>query len=136
MKRNSILIVSIMAACMAMFVGCEEPEKPVTDYREAWVGTYVGNSELHRSSGNDYTFDTIYTNQSLTVAKSDTNALTISYFGNTFNVECNENGEIPDNSSNPHSAKCGNFKGDSLFFNIYDVTGGTSMTLKFRGAKQ
>jgi hypothetical protein len=125
--------------CMALFAACGNED---SDYRDAWVGTYVGECRYQHSAGwGDYQFDTVCVNETLSVAKQGDNGLLISYIGQSlsnlsFSVDCNPDGTFSSTTNNPHSEWNGSIKGDSLFFNYYDVSQGQSSTRHFKGSKR
>jgi hypothetical protein len=126
-------IILIFAACMFFFAGCKDDD---LDYRDTWVGSYEGYCEYHSSTGSDYQFDTIYTNESLSVSKQGDDGLTIDYLGQLFPVHCTSEGTFTSTSDNPHSEWNGCIKGDSLFFNYHDVSQGHSSARHFKGKRQ
>ena len=132
MKTGRFLI-PVLAACLAVFAACGDKDN---DYRDAWVGTYEGECAYHHSSGSDHQFDTVYTDETLTVAKQGDNELVIDYIGQSFPVTCTSEGTFTSTTNNPHSGWDGCVKGDSLFFNYYDVSQGQSTTRHFKGRKK
>lgn len=118
---------------MAVFIGCGDKDN---DYRDPWLGTYEGNCEYHSSTGSDHQFDTVYTNQSLTVSKQGNEGLVLDYLGQSFQVHCSSDGTFTSTSFNPHSEWIGCIKGDSLYFNYQDVSQGHSTTRHFKGKKK
>ncbi|MBP5189341.1 MAG: hypothetical protein J6031_00295 [Bacteroidales bacterium] len=131
MKTSKILI-PVLVSCLAVFVGCGDKDN---DFRDTWVGTYEGYSDYHFSTGTDHQFDTVYTNESLSVSKQETVGLVIDYLGQSFPVSCTSEGTFTSSSNNPHSEWNGCIKGDSLFFNYHDVSQGYSSTRLFKGKK-
>lgn len=118
---------------MAVFASCEDDQK--SDYRDAWVGTYVGDSEYHFSAnGGENTFDTIYPDDNLSVAKSGDNNLTVDYRSQSFLVTCTESGSFS-HDDYPHGGCEGRFSGDSLYFNSTVSEQGRSVTYIFKGRK-
>lgn len=132
MKSNRFFI-PLLAACLALFASCGDKDE---DYRDAWEGTYVGYREYHCSIGSDYQFDTLYTDETLSVAKQGDMELVIGYIGQIFPVNCTPEGTFTATTTNPHSEWDGRVTGDSLFFNYYDVTQGRSSAWHFKGIKQ
>lgn len=132
MKKGLFLIPAIVT-CMAVFVGCGDKDN---DFRDTWVGTYVGNCDYHTSTGSDHQFDTVYTNESLKVSKQGNEELVMDYLGQSFQVRCSSDGTFTSTSSNPHSEWNGCIKGDSLFFNYHDVSQGHSSSRHFKGKKK
>ena len=126
-------LIPALAACLAVFAACGDKDN---DYRDAWVGTYEGYYNFHYSSGSDHQFDTVYTNQSLSVSKQGNEGLVLDYLGQSFQVLCSSDGTFTSISNNPHSEWDGCFKGDSLFFNYYDISQGHSSTRHFKGKKE
>lgn len=132
MKTGRFLI-PVLAACLAVFVGCEDKDN---DYRDAWVGTYEGDCYCHASAGSDNQFDTIYANESVSVSKQGDEGLLVDFVtGQSFPVNCTSEGIFTSTTGNPHSEWDGCVKGDSLFFNYYDVSQGHSTSYKFKGKK-
>ena len=125
--------IPVLAACVAVFAGCGDKDN---DYRDVWEGDYVGYCEYHYSLGSDHQFDTIYTNESLSVAKQGEKELVIGYIGQSYTVNCTSEGTFTSTTNNPHSEWDGYFKGDSLFFNYYDVSQGQSTSRHFKGNKK
>ena len=133
MKTGKLLIsVIVLAVCLSVFVGCGDKD---SDYRDTWVGTYEGYSDYHSYTGVDHQFDTVYTNESLTVSKQGNEGLVIGYIGRSFPVNCTSGGTFTSTSDNPHSEWNGYVKGDSLFFNYFDISQGQSSTRQFKGKK-
>ena len=133
MKTGKLLIsVIVLAVCLSVFVGCGDKD---SDYRDTWVGTYEGYSDYHSYTGVDHQFDTVYTNESLTVSKQGDEGLVIGYIGRSFPVNCTSGGTFTSTSDNPHSEWNGYVKGDSLFFNYFDISQGQSSTRQFKGKK-
>ncbi len=133
-RFNNLLII---AACMLFLASCGDKDN---DYRDGWVGVYEGYCEYHHSAGSDFQFDTVCDNETLSVAKQGDNGLLIAYIGQSlssqsFSVNCNQEGSFTSTTNNPHSEWNGCFKGDSLFFNYYDVSQGQSNTRHFKGKK-
>jgi hypothetical protein len=118
---------------MAVFVGCGDKDN---DFRDKWLGTYEGYCEYHSSTGSDHQFDTVYSDQSLTVSKQGNEGLVMDYLGQSFQVRCSSDGTFTSTSNNPHSEWNGCIKGDSLFFNYQDVSQGHSSTRHFKGKKK
>ena len=118
---------------MAFFASCGDKDN---DYRDAWVGTYEGYCEYHHSAGSDQQFDTVYTNETLSVTKQGSMGLLIAYIGQSFPVDCTSEGTFFSTSDNPHSEWEGSIQGDSLFFNYHDVSQGQSTTRLFKGKKK
>lgn len=131
MKKGSLLII----ACLAFFVACEDKDND-TDFRDAWIGSYEGSSEYHHTAGAGQQFDTVYTNETLSVTKQDANELVIDYLDQLFPVSCTSEGTFTATTNNPHSEWYGNIKGDSLFFTYHDVSQGHSTTRHFKGSKK
>ena len=131
--KTGIVLIPMLATCLAVFVGCGDKDN---DYRDTWLGTYEGYCDYHSSTGADHQFDTVYTNQSLSVSKQGDEGLELVYLGQTFQVHCSQDGTFTSTSNNPHSEWNGCFKGDSLFFNYYDVSQGHSSTRHFKGKKK
>ena len=131
MKTSKVLVLAL-AVCLSVFVSCGDKDN---DYRDAWVGTYEGYCDYHSSMGADHQFDTVYTNESLTVSKQGDEGLVIGYIGQSFPVQCTSEGTFTSTSDNPHSEWNGYVKGDSLFFNYFDVSQGQSSTRHFKGKK-
>lgn len=123
----------MLVACMAVFVSCKDEDK--SDYRDAWVGTYVGDSECHVSAnGGANTVDTVYRNDSLSIAKSGDNNLSIDYRGQSSLATCTEDGSFS-HDDYPHGGCQGRFSGDSLYFNFSESEQGRSATYIFKGRK-
>ena len=133
--KTGIVLIPMLATCLAVFVGCGDKDN---DYRDTWLGTYEGYCEYLSSTGSDHQFDTVYTNQSLSVSKQGNEGLVLDYLylGQSFQVLCSSDGTFTSISNNPHSEWDGCFKGDSLFFNYYDVSQGHSSTRHFKGKKE
>ncbi len=129
--KTGAFLMPVLVTCLAVFVGCGDKD---TDFRDTWVGTYEGYCDYHSSTG-DHQFDTVYTNESLSVSKQETAGLVIDYLGQSFPVSCTSEGTFKSTSTNPHSEWNGCIKGDSLFFNYYDVSQGHSSTRQFKGKK-
>ena len=132
MKTGRFLI-PVLAGCLAVFAACGDKDN---DYRDAWLGTYEGYCEYHHYIGSDQHFDTVYTNESVTVSKQGNEGLVMDYLGQSFQVLCSGDGTFTSTSNNPHSEWNGCIKGDSLFFNYYDVSQGHSSTRHFKGKKK
>ena len=133
MKTGKLLIsVIVLAVCLSVFVGCGDKD---SDYRDTWVGTYEGYSDYHSYTGVDHQFDTVYANESLTVSKQGNEGLVIGYICRSFPVNCTSGGTFTSTSDNPHSEWNGYVKGDSLFFNYFDISQGQSSTRQFKGKK-
>lgn len=126
-------IIPMLAACVAFFASCGDNDE---DYRDAWVGTYGGSCNYHHSSGSDYQFDTVYTNETLTVSKGEENILDIHYLDQDFTVNCSPEGTLTSATNNPHSEWDGANKGDSLFFNYSDASQGHYTSRQFIGKKK
>jgi len=135
MKSNKFLVVPVLAACLALLAGCIEDDPVSPDYRDAWVGTYVGYTDVHTSSGDDHQSDTTYTDQSLSVSKYGGDSLTLEYLNTSYRFSCSADG-VFEHTDNPHGGYYGNFSGDSLHFHIYDITSGHSVSQFFKGKKQ
>ncbi len=139
MKSHKFFILPFIAACFALLVCCteEEPSTPATngDYRDAWIGTYLGNTDVHTSSEGDHQADTTYTDQSIALSKCGTDSLALEYLGNRYYFSCSTSGEF-NKTDNPHSGYYGNISGDSLFFHYYNITSGHSVSQFFKGKKQ
>lgn len=131
MKTSKVLVLAL-AVCLSVFVSCGDKDN---DYRDAWVGTYEGYCDYHSSMGADHQFDTVYTNESLTVSKQGDEGLVIGYIGQSFPVQCTSEGTFTSTSNNPHNEWNGCVKGDSLFFNYNNVSQGQSSTRQFKGKK-
>ena len=133
--KTGIVLIPMLATCLAVFVGCGDKDN---DYRDTWLGMYEGYCEYYSSTGSDHQFDTVYTNQSLSVSKQGNEGLVLDYLylGQSFQVLCSSDGTFTSISNNPHSEWDGCFKGDSLFFNYYDVSQGHSSTRHFKGKKE
>ena len=133
--KTGIVLIPMLATCLAVFVGCGDKDN---DYRDTWLGMYEGYCEYHSSTGSDHQFDTVYTNQSLSVSKQGNEGLVLDYLylGQSFQVLCSSDGTFTSISNNPHSEWDGCFKGDSLFFNYYDISQGHSSTRHFKGKKE
>jgi hypothetical protein len=132
MKTRNFLI-PVLVTCLAVFVGCGDKDK---DFRDTWLGTYEGYSDYHSFAGADHQFDTVYTNESMSVSKQGDEGLVMEYLGQSFQVLCSADGTFTSTSNNPHSEWNGCIKGDSLFFNYYDVSQGHSSTRHFKGKKK
>ena len=134
MKMNKFFVF-LLTASMMVFVSCGNDDNE-EDFRDAYVGSYMGDCAYHYSNGSDYQFDTVYNNESLSVSKNADNGLTIDFRNMTFSVQCTKDGEIPVSSYNPHSNCFGRFKGDSLYFEYNDVSQGNASSLSFNGRKK
>lgn len=135
MKIIRCFNILLVAACVMLLAGCKDDVQ--TDYRDAWEGSYAGYCEYHYSTGSDdHLFDTIYTDESMSVAKQGENELVIGYIGHLFPVNCNPEGNLTSTSNNPHSMWCGKITGDSLSFEYSDVSQGNTVTRHFNGKKQ
>lgn len=139
--KKSIFLIPLLVACMAVVVGCGDKDNAGNgnndnDYRDAWLGTYDGYCEYHSSTGSDHQFDTVYTDESLSVSKQGDEELVIDYIGQSFAVRCTSEGTFTSTTDNPHSEWNGRIKGDSLFFNYHDVSQGHSSTRHFEGKKR
>ena len=130
--KTSRLLIPVLATCMAIFAGCGDKDN---DYRDAWVGTYEGYCDVHYSSGSDQQFDTVYTDETLSIDKQGDNGLVINYIGQSFPVNCTSEGNLTAPSENPHSMWEGKITGDSLSFTYYDVSQGNATTRHFKGKK-
>ena len=126
-------LIPALAACLAVFAACGDKDN---DYRDAWVGTYEGYYNFHYSSGSDHQFDTVYIDETLTVAKQGDRELVVGFIGQNFPVTCTPEGTFASTTENPHSEWGGSIKGDSLFFTYYDVSQGQSVTRHFVGSKK
>ena len=126
-------MIPVLVACMAVFVGCGDKDN---DFRDKWLGTYEGYCEYHSSTGSDHQFDTVYSDQSLTVTKQGNEGLVMDYLGQSFQVRCSSDGTFTSTSFNPHNEWNGCIKDDSLFFNYHDVSHGHSSTRHFKGKKK
>ena len=125
-------MIPALAACLAIFASCGDKDN---DYRDAWVGTYVGNSEYHFSSnGGENTIDTVYLNDNLSVTKSGDKELSFGYRGQTLSAECSEGG-VFSHDNYPHGGFQGRFSGDSLYFTLSESEQGRSVTYVFKGKK-
>ncbi|MBP5516669.1 MAG: hypothetical protein J6X86_06950 [Bacteroidales bacterium] len=126
--------IPVLAACMAVFVSCGDNDDD-EDYRDAWVGTYVGDSDYHFSAnGGANTIDTVYFNDSLSVAKNSDKNLTFVYRGQSLMAECTEEG-VFSHDNYPNGGFQGRFSGDSLYFNFSESEQGRSVTYVFKGKK-
>jgi hypothetical protein len=130
--KTSRFLIPVFAACLAVFAACGDKDN---DYRDAWLGTYEGYCEYHHYIGSDQHFDTVYTNETLSVTKQGDNGLVIDYIGQLFPVTCTSEGTFTSTTDNPHSEWSGEIEGDSLFFRYYDVSQGQSTTRHFKGKK-
>ena len=128
-----MFLIPVLATCLSVFAGCGDKD---IDYRDAWEGTYVGYCEYHYSSGTDHHFDTVYTDESLSVAKQGENELVIGYIGHLFPVNCTPEGGLIGPADNPHSMWQGRITGDSLSFDYSDVSQGNVVTRHFEGRKK
>ena len=126
-------MIPVLVTSLVVFVGCGDKDN---DFRDTWLGTYEGYCEYHSSMGSDHQFDTVYTNQTLTVSKQGDEGLLIDYLSQSFQVRCSSDGKFASTSNNPHSEWNGCIKGDSLFFNYQDVSQGHSTTRHFKGKKK
>lgn len=131
--KTRIYLIPVLVACMAVCVGCGDKDN---DFRDTWLGTYEGYCEYHSSTGSDHQFDTVYSDQSLTVSKQGNEGLVLDYLSQSFQVRCSSDGTFTSTSNNPHSEWNGSIKGDSLFFNYHDVSQGHSTTRLFKGKKK
>ena len=132
MRRGSILVV----ACVALFLGCTDDNSKSNDYRDKMVGSYVGDSEYHFSAnGGENVMDTVYLNDTLSVAKIGDEGLTIGYRGQSFEVLCSEDGTFY-RDNYPHGGCDGSWFADSLYFNNNESFQGRSVTYNCRGKKQ
>lgn len=122
----------MLATCMAVFVSCKDKD---SDYRDAWMGTYLGDSKCHLSAdGGNVSIDTVYCNDSLSVSKREDNGLTIGYRGESFSVNCTVEGQFSFEKY-PHSGGEGKFVGDSLYFKYSNSFQGRTITYHFGGSK-
>ena len=134
--KKFVNVFSLMAAvvCMAAFASCSEKEK--TDYRDAWVGAYVGDSQCHTVSGDgQFSADTVYVGDTLSVSKAGNAALLIGYKGQEFQVSCTEEGSFG-GENYPHGSYQGRIYGDSVFFKAIDSWQGNTVTNTFYGRKK
>lgn len=128
--------VLAIVACMALFVGCKDDDLNGNDYRDKMVGTYVGDSEYHYSSnGGENVLDTVYRNDTLSVAMYGDQGLTIGYRNQLFEVACTEDGAFS-HDDYPHGGCDGKYFDDSLYFNYNESSQGRSVTYSFKGKKQ
>ena len=134
-KTNKYCVL-LLAACMLVFASCKDDDvMDNPDYRDAWVGTYVGDSEYHFSAnGGQNTVDTLYSNDSLSVAKSGDNDLIIDYRSQSFLVNCTAEGSFS-RDNYPHGGCEGRCFGDSLYFKSADSEQGRTVTYIFKGSK-
>ena len=133
---KTIKIISfLLTVSMMTFVSCGNNEDN-EDYRDSWIGTYVGQCSYHFSNGTDYQYDTVFPNETLSVTKNEKNGLNVDFRGMTLSAQCTAEGVLTAHSTNPHSNYYGNFKGDSLFFEYSDVSQGNSSLLSFKGRKE
>ena len=132
MKTNKVLTL-VLATCLFFVAACKDDN---TDYRDSWVGTYVGDCSYHFSNGADYQYDTVFHNETLAVSKNEDNGLIVDFRSMELSVQCTKDGEIPASTAHPHSNYFGHFKGDSLFFEYSDVSQGNASLLSFRGRKE
>lgn len=122
----------MLAASMAVFTSCKEKEY---DYRDAWVGTYLGDSKCHLSAdGGNVSIDTVYYNDSLSVSKREDEGLTIGYRGESLLIDCTKEGKLSFEKY-PHSGGEGKIVGDSLYFKYSDSFQGRTITYHFGGSK-
>ena len=118
---------------MAAFTSCTEKEK--TDYRDAWMGVYVGDTQCHTiSNDGQFTADTVYPGDTLSVAKEGSGALLIGYRGKEYQVGCKEEGSFC-GENYPHGGFQGRIYGDSVFFEVVDTWHGNTVTNTFYGKK-
>ena len=75
MKTNKVLTL-VLATCLFFVAACKDDN---TDYRDSWVGTYVGDCSYHFSNGADYQYDTVFHNETLAVSKNEDNGLIVDY---------------------------------------------------------
>jgi hypothetical protein len=130
MRKYNCFIL-ILAACMIFFASCKDD----VDNRDAWVGTYMGDSDYHFSAnGGANTIDTVYLNDSLSVAKSGDNKMSFGYRGQSFLAECTAEGVFCYDDY-PHGGFEGKFYGDSLKFITSESFQGRSVTYVFKGRK-
>ena len=134
MKSNKIIFIAL-ATCLFFVTACKDDK---VDNRDAWVGTYVGESEYHYSAnGGANTLDTVYQNDQLTVSKNGDDGLTIDYKSLTsasFPVTCDAEGKF--NYENyPHTSCEGHFIADSVYFIYTESSQGRSATYNFKGKK-
>ena len=95
--KTGIYLIPVLVACMAVFVGCGDKDN---DFRDKWLGTYEGNCEYHSSTGSDHQFDTVYSDQYLTVSKQGNEGLVMDYLGQSFQVRCSSDGTFTSTSNN------------------------------------
>lgn len=137
--KKGIIMISVVTSFLAVIVGCGDKDNDFrdkdNDFRDKWLGTYEGYCDYHASLSYNHQFDTVYTNQSLTVSKLGNEGLVMDYLGQSFQVSCSSDGTFTSTSFNPHSEWNGCIKDDSLFFNYHDVSQGHSTTRHFKGKK-
>lgn len=79
--------------------------------------------------------DTVYLNDTLSVAKCGDESLTIGYRNQSFEVASTEEGHFY-RDNYPHGGCDGRWFGDSLYFNYNESFQGRSVTYNFKGNKQ
>ena len=133
MRKAAILF----AACMTFLVACtgDDNDTNGNDFRDMMVGAYVGDSEYHFSAnGGENTLDTVYLNDTLSVAKCGDNGLTIGYRSQSFEVVCTDDGSFG-RDNYPHGGCDGKWFDDSLYFNYNESSQGRAVTYIFKGKK-
>ena len=83
--KTGIYLITVLVTYMAVFGGCGDKDN---DFRDTWLGSYEGYCEYHSSTGADHQFDTVYTNQSMTVTKQGNEGLVMDYLSQSFQVRC------------------------------------------------
>ena len=132
MKTRRFGII-MLVACMTLFVACKDDN--ATDYRDTWVGTYVGDTQYHYSAnGGENVIDTVYVNDSLTVAKIGDDNLVIGFRSQSFQVNCTKEG-VFNHDNYPHGGCQGQCYGDSVYFMSEESEQGRSATYTFSGRK-
>ena len=118
---------------MTLFVACKDDN--ATDYRDTWVGTYVGDTQYHYSvNGEANVVDTIYVNDNLSVAKIGDDNLIIGFRSQSYQVNCKKDGAFS-HDNYPHGGCQGQCYGDSVYFMSEESEQGRSATYTFSGRK-
>lgn len=138
--RNKRALFAVLVVCMALVAGCVDEHSNSrsgtgsdADYRDAWVGTYVGDTRSHLEVNYcEVSIDTVYVSDSLLVAKRKDNGLMVAYRGRLISVECNSSGRLSFDAY-PHGGGEGQMAGDSLHLTTYEHYAGRSLTNRFDG---
>ena len=89
--KKGLFLIPVLVTSLVVFVGCGDKDNY---FRDTWLGTYEGYCEYHSSTGSDHQFDTVYTNETLTVSKQGDEGLVIDYLSQSFQVRCSSDGKF------------------------------------------